>query len=294
MGDSPCHGCPSSGTCCLDFQDTIVLLVALILLVQVALKIMTVICCQLWRLLLGFGGVFVTKPLPSPPANSTIRKPRCPAHDLKPCGRRSVHRELPFLRRCLLCPWEPVRLTMDVNLHRDPPRRHQDAPLCRHDAPRRYHNCTCPRAASAPSAVPRESSSPKQRPATVSCGTEARRGSGVRFRSASREELASSAAESQRQRPTKVYIYPVHPETPPASRDPSPGRRELRWKEDAATPAEGARQSQDMATNTSDGEAEKPAPPSGHARYFKAPEPSTQDWVYRPIKGPQWKRNQVG
>ncbi|XP_075763405.1 uncharacterized protein LOC142819521 isoform X1 [Pelodiscus sinensis] len=232
--------------------------------------------------------------LPSPPANSTIRKPRCPAHDLKPCGRRSVHRELPFLRRCLLCPWEPVRLTMDVNLHRDPPRRHQDAPLCRHDAPRRYHNCTCPRAASAPSAVPRESSSPKQRPATVSCGTEARRGSGVRFRSASREELASSAAESQRQRPTKVYIYPVHPETPPASRDPSPGRRELRWKEDAATPAEGARQSQDMATNTSDGEAEKPAPPSGHARYFKAPEPSTQDWVYRPIKGPQWKRNQVG
>ncbi|CAM4320314.1 unnamed protein product [Lepidochelys kempii] len=229
MGETPCPRCPISGPCCLDVQDTVLLLVALTLLGQVVLKIVTVICHQLWRLLTGLGGFFVPKAPPSPPPDATIRKPRCPTHDpspISPRHRRAPPWELPLPR---LCPWEPMRLTMDVNLHRDPPRHDRVPPRGLHDAPRHrpnalgpYHNCTCPRAASASSALPRYASQPKLRPATVSRGTDARPVPGVRFRPTSREELVLSGAESQHQRPTKVYIYPVHPETPPGSRDPSP------------------------------------------------------------------------
>ncbi|CAM4707776.1 unnamed protein product [Caretta caretta] len=302
MGETPCPRCPISGPCCLDVQDTVLLLVALTLLGQVVLKIVTVICHQLWRLLTGLGGFFVPKAPPSPPPDATIRKPRCPTHNpspISPRHRRSPPWELPLPR---LCPWEPMRLTMDVNLHRDPPRHDREPPRGLHDAPRHrpnalgpYHNCTCPRAASASSALPRYASQPKLRPATVSRGTDARPVPGVRFRPTSREELVLSGAESQHQRPTKVYIYPVHPETPPGSRDPSPGRRELRWKESAGRPAGGARQSRDLATDTTEeGAAEKQALPSGRARYFKVQEPSMQDWVYRPLKEPHWNWNQVG
>ncbi|XP_043359546.1 WAS/WASL-interacting protein family member 3-like [Dermochelys coriacea] len=295
MGETPCPGCPISGPCCLDVQDTIILLVALTLLVQVVLKIVMVICRQLWRLLTGLGGILVPKAPPSPLPDATIRKPRCPTHDpspISPGDRRSPPWELPLP---WLCPWKPVRLTMDVNLHQDPPQHDREPPRGRPDALGPYHNCTCPQAASAPSALPRNASRPKPRPATISRGTDARPVPGLRFHPTSREELALSGAKSQRQRPTKVYIYPVHPETPPGSRDPSPGRRELRWQDSAGRPAGGARQSRDPATDTTEeGAAEKPALPGGHARYFKVQEPSMQDWVYRPIKEPQWNWNQVG
>ncbi|XP_039355845.1 translation initiation factor IF-2-like [Mauremys reevesii] len=299
MGETPCHGCPLTGPCCLDVQDTVILLVALSLAAQLGLKIVTVICCRLWRLLAGLGGLFV--PEAPPPPDSPMQKPRCPTHDLSPISARDrcpTPWGLPLPRRCPLCPWQPMRLTMDVNLHRDPGRHEheasRDTPRPHHNAPGAYQNCTCPRASSAPSALPRDAGRPKPRPATVSRGTDARPAPGVRFGRASREELASSGASSQRQRPTKVYIYPVHPETPPASRDPSPGRRELRWKEDAEGPAGGAGQSRDAATDTADGAAGKLAPPGGRAQYYKGQEPSMQDWVYRPVKEPQWNWNQVG
>ncbi|XP_053861658.1 translation initiation factor IF-2-like [Malaclemys terrapin pileata] len=247
MGETHCHGCPITGPCCLDVQDTVILLVALILVVEIVLKIVTVICCRLWMLLTGLGGAFVPKAPASPLPDSPIQKPRCPLHDASPISpqdRRPPAWWLPLPWRCPLCRWKAVRLTMDVNLHRDRPQHDYEAPWDpddtarhRHNAPGPYHNCTCPRASSAPSALPRDASRRKLRPATVSRGTDARPAPGVRFGRASREELSSSGGESQRQRPTKVYIYPVHPETPPASRDPSPRRRELRWKEGTGRPA---------------------------------------------------------
>ncbi|XP_074838989.1 LOW QUALITY PROTEIN: transmembrane protein 102 [Carettochelys insculpta] len=171
---------------------------------------------------------------------------------------------------------------MDVNLRRDPP-------PCRQAAPAPSRHCCCAQAASAPSALPPPP--PKPRPASVSCGTDARPASGVRFRQPSQDELAPR----QRHQPTKVYIYPVHPETPPPSRDPSPGRREQRWKEEAGTLARGAGTNQATATDSEDGPPEVPA--SGHTRYYKGPEPSTKNWVYRPAEegelvspGGTWRR----
>ncbi|XP_026578988.1 serine/arginine repetitive matrix protein 1-like [Pseudonaja textilis] len=265
MGDTSllCHPPPEG--CCLELHEALAVLLALIVVVQLALRLATVVCyyfCCLVRNLCG-GQAPTKEPekplvLVRPVKKVSLRKPSLQfSNDDPPPRRRQRSRSPP--RRCLQCTLEPLKVTMNLeNGHlRCRCREHRHH---RHSCPDylpcccspRYYNCECdnrprprPRTSSAPSAYP----SPRFRDVAVGTSdlltnvpTEDRRNTLVSTepygRTAAAEAQRRSIASGQEaeylppgqhsQRPARVYIYPVHPQTPPGSRSPTPERAHRR------------------------------------------------------------------
>lgn len=169
------------------------------------------------------------------------------SEDDPPCRRRRRSRSPQ--RRCLQCTLEPVKVTMNLESGHFRCREHRhrhsypDYPPCSSPC---YYNCECdnrprPRTSSAPSAYP----APHFRDVAVGTSdqvvtipTEERRNTLVPaepyVRAPVGEPQRRSIASGQEadypvsRRPARVYIYPVHPQTPPGSRSPSPERAHRR------------------------------------------------------------------
>ncbi|KAJ6654874.1 hypothetical protein lerEdw1_006345 [Lerista edwardsae] len=398
MGESSFYCHPSPEGCCLELHETIVILVALIVLVQLALKLATVTCYYLCYLLGSlFGMVFAKAPEQAKaatprPRSAQSRRPseRWSQEDVPRRHRRSESSSP--RRRCLHCTLEPLRVTMDLQQQQQQPdscsfrehrrtgrRSHPDYPPC----PPRYYHCDCewrprPRPASAPSGygVTRyrdvgvgnsdtllaESAAADRRigtpllntplgtpmapmgtplgtpmapmgsplasdpfPRTPVADTYYRPGvSGQEADFPQAVPTPTAASTPRSRRPAKVYIYPVHPQTPPGSRSASPERsyrrrtpgqeelpefepRETRRKareaelgmsapprfHTAATPAGksmpreaelGMSAPARFHTLGTPAGQSTPLPADPKQRLFWNEQPSVQDWVYRPLK----------
>lgn len=198
----------------------------------------------------------------------------------------------------------------------------------------RYYNCDCetrprPRTSSAPSGYTvtryRDAScgcsdpilgagggGPSERRNTISAGTDPiprQQLVETQYRSIGTGQDAEYPAITQRShRPTKVYIYPVHPQTPPGSRSASPERlyrrrgglsssqdeqqeydsRETRRKSrdvEQQTGPVGSPRYHNMSTSAGQGPMQTQTEPSGgKPRYYWSDQLSNADWVYRPLK----------
>ncbi|XP_058036477.1 uncharacterized protein LOC131196967 isoform X1 [Ahaetulla prasina] len=287
MGDTSllCHPPPEG--CCLELHETVAVLLALIVVVQLALKLATVICfyfcCFVRNLCAGQAAVKEPEKPPvlvRPVKKVYPQKPSIQYSDDDPPRRRRRRSRSPQ-RRCLQCTLEPLKLTMNLENRHFRCREHchhrhsyPDYPPC--SSPR-YYNCECdtrprPRTSSAPSAYP----SPHFRDVAVGTSdlavnvpTEERRNTGV----STEPYVRAPAAEPQRRsiasgqeaeylptgqhsrRPARVYIYPVHPQTPPGSRSPTPerGRRRRTLSQDEQAEFEAREQRRGR-------ESETPAP----------------------------------
>ncbi|XP_053119982.1 uncharacterized protein LOC128330732 [Hemicordylus capensis] len=262
MGEpnSSCHLSPEG--CCLDLQETVVILVALIILVQLALRLATVLCYYVCCLLGSLVGMIFakedTKLKAAAPKvkKAQTRKLSAQWSEQEIPRRRQRSESSSPQRRCLHCTLEPVRVTMNLQNETSPfgeqprfgRRLYPDYPPL--PSPR-YFNCECEarprlRTASAPSAYA------VTRYRDVGCGSSepilSANGSApapqtnalvgpvpdpfprppvgeTPYHAAGAAEQAEYPRVPQRShRPAKVYIYPVHPQTPPGSRSASPER----------------------------------------------------------------------
>ncbi|XP_062813378.1 uncharacterized protein LOC134292414 [Anolis carolinensis] len=220
--------CQDPEGCCLELHETLVVLVALILLVQVALKLLTLIYCYLCQLLHSFCAMIIAKECQRsrPPAPAVTRK----SHSRKRWGRWSesdVSRQK-RCPRCVHCTLEPLKLTMNVQNEDKEPRRagrrpYADYPPCEYCECEHHHPANPP--PTAPAVV---------RYRDVACGTsetmfypgsnERRNTIGPATEMQYQDVEYPAGAGTRTRRPTKVYIYPVHPQTPPGSRAASPER----------------------------------------------------------------------
>ncbi|XP_070582722.1 uncharacterized protein [Erythrolamprus reginae] len=177
------------------------------------------------------------------------QKPSIQFSDDEPPRRRRRRSRSPQ-RRCLQCTLEPLKVTMNLENshyrckeHRHHKHSHADYPpynpLC-------YYNCECdnrprPRTSSAPSAYPGRhfrDVAVGTSDLMVNAPTEERRNTVVstepyvrppvaephRRSIASGQEAEYLPTAQHSRRPAKVFIYPVHPQTPPGSRSPTPER----------------------------------------------------------------------
>ncbi|XP_025031019.1 uncharacterized protein LOC112542430 [Python bivittatus] len=347
MGDSSllCHPAPEG--CCLELHETVAVLLALILVVQLALKLTTVICYYICCFVGGLCRALTAKGSEKPPV---LVRPVKKAHHRKPpiqyseedLPRRRHRRSRSPQRRCLQCTLEPVKLTMNLEGGHFRCREHQqmrrrscaDYPPC--GSPR-YYSCDCEnrhraRTSSAPSAYP----IPHYR--DVACGTSdlivnvpadaERRNVGIATEPYPRTPVAETQRRSMvtgqdadyppagqhSRRPARVYIYPVHPQTPPGSRSPSPERahrrRAVSQDEQADYEAREqrhrAREPEALAPATPQQQVATGGPPRFHnvvssimqtgatpaepggantkQRQPRAETPPGSDWVYRPLK----------
>uniref|UniRef100_A0ABM5EJM7 Uncharacterized protein n=1 Tax=Pogona vitticeps TaxID=103695 RepID=A0ABM5EJM7_9SAUR len=184
---------------------------------------------------------------------ATVLSGQCSHQDLPHRTGRERSRSPP--RRCHLCIPEPVHLTLNVQNKHLPCKEHlwvgrrpyPDYPTCH--PPRYYQPCDCEnryrlRTASAPAAyapivrcrdVADGASEPMLYPGSqerrndMAVGTEFYPRTQVgdtRYRlvGASHDAEYTGGLRPRSHRPTKVYIYPVLPQTPPGSRSDSPER----------------------------------------------------------------------
>uniref|UniRef100_A0ABM5EJ27 Uncharacterized protein n=1 Tax=Pogona vitticeps TaxID=103695 RepID=A0ABM5EJ27_9SAUR len=305
--------------CCLEVVETILFLVTLIIILQLAVSLAPAICyyvCCIIRYL--YRSIM-----------ATVLSGQCSHQDLAHRRRRERSRSPPC--HCLLCIPEPIHLTMNVQNeehHRVGRRPYPDYLPCH--PPRYYHPCDCenrsrPRTALAPAGyapivrcrdVAVGTSEPmlyqgsQERRNDMAVGTEFYPRTQVgethyRLLGPSHDAEYTGGPPPRSHRPTKVYIYPVHPQTPPGSRSASPERLHRRR---GATTGSQEDQQQEFETQEPRRKAREPeqhargAPPRFHtvatsvlqrAAQTEASGPKQQhpwseapadsDWVYRPL-----------
>ncbi|XP_077169029.1 uncharacterized protein LOC143825011 [Paroedura picta] len=336
-----CH--PPSDGCCLNFPETIAILVALIIVVQLALKLASVICYYLWYLVGVMFGMVVVRATEKP--SRTISKRRKSygtkmkpslswSEDEVPHRRRRKESRSPS-RRCLHCTLEPLKVTMNLQNDNVPYRAGRHSyPGYPPSLPPRYYQYERegrlrPRRASAPSAYAARyrdtgvgSSDPilgasrgntPERRSTVA-GTEMaprqHAGEAQYHSMGTGPDAEPTGRRSRSRRPAKVYIYPVHPQTPPGSRSTSPERPSRRHRrrrraitssledQEAPEPRTPSRRSRDAEQQTASPAALRyhagstditqgqgpTEPPTGKPRYYWSDQVSGADWVYQPVK----------
>ncbi|KAJ7313262.1 hypothetical protein JRQ81_004546 [Phrynocephalus forsythii] len=361
MGEySPaCSSAPEGEGSCLELYQTIAILVALIVLVELALRLAGLptdpsvfpSACSEHNLCPDQAAELETTPgamapaLQAPPAQLPSRQPS--ERDVPRWRRRRREersRSLP--RRCLRCTLEPVHLTMNVQNEPPPPpckepprvgrRPWPEPPPCHHHHPhllRCCHPCECetrcrPRTASAPSGYApvlryRDVAVGSSEPMLSPVGSHDRRNHDVavateyyprapvgethyRLVGAGSEADYPDGPTARSRRPTKVYIYPVHPQTPPGSRSASPERIHRRR---AALTSSQEEAPGEFEPREAPRKAREPEPPAGRGGRFRTvatsvlqraaqqvegsgaktartwPEsPAGSDWVYHPVK----------
>ncbi|KAL8177041.1 UNVERIFIED_CONTAM: hypothetical protein K2H54_041092 [Gekko kuhli] len=335
MGE-PSFSCyPSSEECCLGLPETIAVLVALIIVVQLALKLASVMCYYLWYLAGVMFGMVVVQATEKPKERKIYAakaKPSlCWSEEDVPRRRRESRSPS---RRRLHCTLEPLKVTMNLQNESGPyrlgRRLYADYPPALPPRPYKYEGESRLRLrrASAPSAYAAThfrdagvgSSDPVvgggggRAPERRSTGTGTdlvprRRAAEAQYRSAGPGPDAERPSRSRR--PAKVYIYPVHPQTPPGSRSSSPERTSRRRRrrrgalassqedQQASEPRRAHRRSREAGQQTSptalryhEGSTNialepvetEPRAGKSRTRYYSVDQVAGTGWVYEPVK----------
>ncbi|XP_053218202.1 uncharacterized protein LOC128400166 [Podarcis raffonei] len=341
MGESSFHCHPSPEGCCLELHETIAILVALIILVHLALKLAAAACYYFCCLLGTLIGTICAKEPETSKMCTTPKTRRTQSRRLaaqwsdQTLPRRRRRESSSPHRRCLHCTLEPLKVTMNLQNEPFPCREHQR--LGRRPCPdylpcHALRCCTCdcdprqrPRTSSAPSPVTRcrDVACGSSDPMLASGSSNDHRNSMAvnpdyfsRLPASDNQYRSGPEAEypgTTGRRPTKVYIYPVHPQTPPASRSGSPERSYRRRGTIVTTPEEQPVEYEPRESSRRKSRAEPeqllnsplsppaaprfhsigggplpgtapPETPSAKPRY-SWPEPAAvSDWVYRPVK----------
>ncbi|XP_042330079.1 uncharacterized protein LOC121934096 [Sceloporus undulatus] len=376
LPSQPCLALEEEG-CCLELHETLLVLVVLVLVVQLGLRLASLVCQSLCCLLQRFYGVAFVNEFEKPTAAPTPMKK---THMRRPCAqwsesdvpRRRRWESSPPQPRCVHCTLEPVKLTMNVQNDHLPYKENQrvgrrpqpDYPtyhLPHH--PPHCDNCGCetryrPRTASAPAAYItryRDVACGSSEPMLFLSSNERRNTLGVVNEIYPRtqeiyprtqeiyprtQEIYPRTQEiyprtqdiyprtqvgetqyhtmgtspdaeypgtnlTRSRRPTKVYIYPVHPQTPPGSRGASPDRlhrrratlgpeemqeynprerRKSREVDRQSGGVPGLSRFHNLVSEMTTGMAVQTEPPNTKQQQTWPEQMPTSDWVYQPLK----------
>ncbi|KAH0626070.1 hypothetical protein JD844_000789 [Phrynosoma platyrhinos] len=248
-------------------------------------------------------------------------------------SRRKRWESSPPHPHCVHCTLEPLKLTMNVQNDHLPYKEHQRVGRRPYPDHPTYHSPHCdnceyetryrPRTVSAPAAHViryRDVACGSSEPMLSSGSNERRNTLGVVNELYPRTQVGETQYHSagpspdaeypganltRSRRPTKVYIYPVHPQTPPGSRSPSPerlqrrrgtlgleemqeyeprDRRRSREVEQQGGGMPGLSRFHNMVTGMTTGTAAQTEPPNTKQRHVWPEQPAGPDWVYRPLK----------